>query len=154
VPRKTHSSPYRTPTAVHQLIPEATRARPLWADDDAATDGVAFGFAKWHQAGALPYSFGNPTVVPVGPLYANVRCAGAMNLNLGRLSAPLVVPVFRSSVVLPTDYRSLAPGMRFNDLRRTTRLPLAGDSKVDNGEHDIRAIAGGLVAWAEDADSE
>jgi hypothetical protein len=44
--------------------------------------------------------------------------------------------------------------MRFNDLRRTTRLPLAGDSKVDNGEHDIRAIADGLVARAEDADSE
>lgn len=134
------------------LIPEATRARLLWEKSERALHGVSFGFARWPVAGSFTYGFGNPTVKPVGPNYANRRSAGALTLNLGTLSACVVAPVFDAQVAIPEPYVRLHEGDRYRRLPKATRLPQVGEIVVENGDHDLDLILGGLTTWADEHD--
>src|SRR5215211_5988786 len=59
------------------VLPDFTRARQLHKADAQAFEGVAVGLARCSEEGRFGYVFGNPTVVPEGPRYANRRSAGS-----------------------------------------------------------------------------
>lgn len=123
------------------VLPEATRARQLFQNDPHALDGVKIGIARVERSQYL-WGFGNPTVVPKGPRYANSRSASVTCLNLGPMQLWIVVPVFRSATVrLPPKVTPAAANLVFAELLyASVGEPALEDAVVDNGEHDIEAI--------------
>jgi hypothetical protein len=134
------------------VIPDFTRARQLYEGDAQAFEGVAVGLARCSEEGRFGYVFGNPTVVPEGPRYANRRSAGSAVITVGHLQIWIVVPfsMFRTAQVqLPRRVRRVTVGLRFGALRAMPLVPQLDDIIVDNGEHDIVEIMNRLQAWAE-----
>jgi len=86
------------------------------------------------------------------PSYANCRSAGVLALNLGTLSACVVVPVFDAQVAIPDPYVRLHEGDRYRRLPKATRLPQVDEIIVDNGDHDLDLILDALTTWAEEHD--
>lgn len=132
------------------VVPEVTRASKLRRGDPEAFDGVAVGLARTGDD-TFAYGFGNPTVIPSGPQYANVRSAGVAALSLGSLQTWIVVPWFRHATTrLPPGVATAHAQLRSNRLQT---LPLKPDTLapvVDNGEHDIEALMAALHEWAVD----
>jgi hypothetical protein len=134
------------------VIPDVTRARQLYQADAQAFEGVTVALARFSEEGRFGYIFGNPTVVPQGPRYANRRSAGSAVITLGRLQIWIVVPLSLFStarVTLPGRVRRARVGLRFGALRTMPLIPSLDDIVVDNGEHDIVNIFERLQAWAE-----
>jgi hypothetical protein len=127
------------------VIPTTTRARQIFNGDPAAFDGMRFGLARPHITGEFAYAFGNPTVIPLGPGYANVKSAGLAIVTLGSLQTWVVDPIFHSArITFPKDVMPLEEGLSYNALRGMARVPSLDSVVVDNGEHDIDALFDGL----------
>jgi hypothetical protein len=134
------------------VIPDVTRARQLYEANAQAFEGVTVALAQFSEEGRFGYIFGNPTVVPQGPSYANRRSAGSAVVTVGRLQIWIVVPlsIFRTAQVkLPRRVRRVTVGLQFGALRTMPLVPRLDDIVVDNGEHDIVDIIDRLQAWAE-----
>jgi hypothetical protein len=130
------------------VIPEVTRASQLRRGDSGAFDGVAVGIARTGSEN-FAYGFGNPSVVPKGPRYANSRSAGVAAVSLGSLQLWIVVPWFRHATTrLPRGVAVASAGLR---ARRLTALPSTPDTLapvVDNGEHDMEELMAALIRGA------
>src|SRR5690606_3156466 len=120
------------------LLPEATRGRLLWQNDDAAMAGVTFGFARGTRAGSFGYSFGNPIITAGGVPMANHRNAGALVLRLGLLTACVAVTFFEAEVALPEPYAELRGGETFRSIRRVDGLAQVDAIRIDNDPIDVR----------------
>src|SRR6266508_5341859 len=134
------------------VIPDVTRARQLYHADAQAFEGVTVALARFSEEGRFGYIFGNPTVVPQGPRYANLRSAGSAVITVGRLLIWILVPLslFRSAQVkLPRRVRRATVGLQFGALWAMPLVPRLGEIVVNNGEHDIVEIIKRLQAWAE-----
>jgi hypothetical protein len=120
------------------IVPDFTRARELYDGDAQAFEGVAIGLARVREEDRFAYVFGNPTVVPQGPRYANCRSVGSVVITVGRLQLWIAVPLFSSARVhLPRRVHDATVGLRFASLRSMPLVPRLEDMVVDNGEHDI-----------------
>ena len=120
------------------VLPEATRARNLYAGENDATAGIVVGVARVASSNYL-WGFGNPRVLPIGPKFANARSASVTCLNLGEVQLWIVVPAIPSATVrLPPKVRRVT---RHLDFGRLTYAPSSepdlGAAVVDNGHHDI-----------------
>lgn len=122
-------------------VPEATRARKLYAGQDDAADGAAVGVAQVASSTYL-WGFGNPTVIPIGPTFANARSASVTCLNLGKLQLWVVAPVFHAATVrLPPKVRRVNRRLEFARLSLAPSAePDLGAAVVDNGHHDIDEV--------------
>ena len=132
------------------VIPSLTRARQLYERDSAAFEGMAFGLARPHRSVGFSYAFGNPTVVPVGPRYANRKSAGAAIVTIGAIQLWTVDPtIFHSAAVrFPSRVTNAIAGLDYGSLRGVPPLPSLDDVVVDNGEHDLVSLMDGVQAWA------
>ncbi len=89
--------------------------------------------------------FGNPTVRPVGPRYANCRSVGSAIITLGRLQLWIVDPLLvGAEVALPDEVCSAAPGIEFANLAKMPLVPSITRIVVVNPEHDISELIGRL----------
>jgi hypothetical protein len=134
------------------VIPDVTRARQLYEGKRQAFEGVTVGLAQCKDVGRFAYVFGNPTVVPQGPRYANLRSAGSAIIALGHLQIWIVVPLslFRHAKTrLPSKVCRASVGLRFKELKSMPLVPRLENIVVDNGEHDIIEIFDRLQRWAE-----
>ena len=133
------------------VVPDFTRARQLYQGDVQAFEGVAIGLARCPEEARFGYSFGNPTVVPEGPRYANRRSAGSAVITVGHLQIWVAVPLSMfctARVQLPRRVRPVRVGLRFGALRAMPLVPQLDGVIVNNGEHDIVEIMDRLQAWA------
>jgi hypothetical protein len=130
------------------VMPEITRASQLRRGDQAAFDGVVVGLARTNSD-AFFYAFGNPTVIPKGPEYANARSAGVAALTLRSLQVWIVVPWFRHATTrLPRGVTLAHTQLRANRLQSLPAKPDTLAPVVDNGEHDIAELMAKLQEWA------
>lgn len=130
------------------VIPEATRAHQLYEDNPAAVTGVTVGVARVAKSEYL-WGFGNPTVIPKGPQYANARSATVTCLNLRCLQLWVIAPVFSTATVrLPPRVQRVAATLVFAHLPYTASgKPPLDAVIVDNGPHDIDAVCGNVRSF-------
>ncbi len=133
-----------------RVIPELTRARQLRAGDlSEAFEGVHCGFARTGEMARFGYSFGNPTIEPVGPRYAGVRSAGAAALAFGGVQLWIVVPFIPGATCeFPSGVEVLTQHADVKRVRHIAFMPDQHQAIVDNGEHDIVALSANLTTWA------
>lgn len=132
------------------VIPNFTRARQLFGKEAQAFDGMAFGLARPHEPSRFAYAFGNPTVVPQGPRYANRKSAGLAIVTLGALQLWVVDPtIFHAArISFPKRVITLVSSVKYSALRGMPVVPRLEDVVVDNGEHDIGELFDRPNAWA------
>jgi hypothetical protein len=131
------------------VIPNLSRARALYLEDDSAFEGMAFGLARPNHDSQFAYSFGNPTVLPEGPRFANKKSAGVSVITVGPLQVWAVDPtLFRTaSIRFPSSITQLREGLEYGGLQA---MPIVSPPEVvvvNNGPHDIVELFERLSNW-------
>lgn len=138
---KDHDSP------AWSVMPEATRARMLAQEEEAAFDGVRVG-ASLVKNSLRIYAFGNPKIQsPHGGITSNVS-AGASFVTLGNLRLWTVVAFDRDAQIrLPPGVIEIRPHFRYRNLRSIRDSMDVSDAVVINSRSldEMAALLGSVA---------